>query len=666
MHYRYGTSLLFASALALAGCEGKLDATGQGPMDRVDGQGPGHTPTPGRDMARSGSDMAHVINDMGMIIAPDGGVITPTDMGVVEPDAGMTGPVLPADPGLRRLTDTQYRNTVRSTLGQLDEGIDDIDWPTSVVMRTLNSSPELDSRVNGVPPFGVYTRVAIAAANHLVGRRSFYGPILDVPEAERIGALSTWLTDNGHLFFRRPLTSDEISYYTTEIVQGPLDHKGLREVVISLFLSPHFLFRVEHGVEQPSDMQKVELTPWEVASRLSYFLWRDAPDTELYAAARDGSLMQESVLRDQVQRLLSDPRSDDFLEMFAIQWLGIKLDRLDYNSIVQFERFQITFHGGESGWDYARYTQFFGATQDRVSLRDAMIEDMTAYMRHVIVNEQGSLRDLFTTTVATSRDVRVSDFYGVAPWDGTSAPPTHDAERGGILGRVLFLGDAAENTHPILRGLHIREHVLCRKMAPPPMDFIFRAPPSPPFSTRQMVDFTTGPDNIGCWGCHQMTNGLGFALDGYDVFGRSRQTEYYFRSRQEREDIARADDTIARWEDVPMGAEVPVNAVALPRLDLSDEVTTTRTPAELAQLIIDWTPQPATETNGEPILDAYQCFARHLSDVGYDGAIVQDSDREAIVSAVRSGSVTEAITTLVLSPSFAQRDFGNELEEDSP
>lgn len=158
-----------------------------------------------------------------------------------------------------------------------------------------------------------------------------------------------------------------------------------------------------------------------------------------------------------------------------------------------------------------------------------------------------------------------------------------------------------------------------------------------------------------------MTNGIGFALDGYDVFGRKRDVEYYFRSRQEREAIARADDTIARWEDVPQGAEVVVDAVSAPRLDLLDGDTTTRTPAELARLIIDWTPDPAVDGDGQPILDVYQCFARHLEEVGYDGALVTEPDRDALVAQVRQGTILEAITTLVTSPSFAIRDFGDEL-----
>lgn len=728
----------------------------------------------------------------------------------VEPEPRPVGPkpvlVASEDPGLRRLTDRQFRNTLRDTL----EALAGSPLSTNDVNRalgTLDSPHELDNRVLGATPFASYARAAISASDALVNRGSFRSEIMGGADAaEDRMRFEAWMREKGHLVYRRPLTSEEITFYTEEVADFPMTEQRLREVLVAMFLAPAFIYRAEFGKVDGQDGELLELTDYELANRLALFLWRSVPDDALWEAARAGSLRSE--LEGQVVRMLESPKADQFFETLLFEWLGLKEERMDFGPVCRLGELQAALHQGTFELDGVSIPATFAEREQRIralcdfltgsrltnlfetegAFEDAAMADMVAYLRYLVVNQRGTLEDLFTQEVSTAIDARVANAYGVAPWDGESDPPVHPSGRGGILGRVGFLMDAAEKTHPILRGLAIRDHVLCQPLPPPPMDFTFLAPPDPPFTTRSVVDYTTGADAVdgegnpaGCYNCHQLTNGLGFAFEQYDIFGRQRANEFFFSEATpggflegttvhtesglrpiesiqvgdrvwartvreatpslqtvvstgvsdnlqfftvtvtapigsvsvrvaENQLVELAEDRSRRVIQISAGSELPIRdadpspiASISPR-DSDDRRTTysirlaggyspfvgeagiwfgrseaqrwtlpvddggaipglnpanrsrVENPAELARMIVDY--------RAEGQSDAYDCFASHLIDSAFDGAVASEETQRGVVGALREGSTIDAIQALVTSRSFGVRDLGDQQEAD--
>jgi hypothetical protein len=141
-----------------------------------------------------------------------------------------------------------------------------------------------------------------------------------------------------------------------------------------------------------------------------------------------------------------------------------------------------------------------------------------------IATHGGSLADLLTNRQSFARDPELSAIYGVAPWNGASAPPELPAVRVGLLTRAAFLSTGTANTRPIMKGVFIRSTLLCDEIPPPPAAVSATVELSPTASTRQVVEQITGTG--GCAGCHNSSiNPLGFATENFDALGRARTTQ---------------------------------------------------------------------------------------------------------------------------------------------
>ncbi len=133
--------------------------------------------------------------------------------------------------------------------------------------------------------------------------------------------------------------------------RGTRFEAGIQLALQAMLVSPHFLFRVELDPEGEADVRT--LNDFELATRLSYFLWSSMPDEELFALARDGQLRQEDHLEQQVRRMLADPKSQAYIENFAGQWLQLRsLDDLAFDQ-QKFPGSDRRTAGGDARRDYA-------------------------------------------------------------------------------------------------------------------------------------------------------------------------------------------------------------------------------------------------------------------------------------------------------------------------
>ncbi len=312
------------------------------------------------------------------------------------------------------------------------------------------------------------------------------------------------LVDFAALAYRRPLSegeSGELRALYRKLRDQEVSHEeAFRLTLARVFVAPAFLYRLEKAAPGP---EPGPVTDWELASRLSYFLWSSAPDADLRRAAAGGTLHEPDVLAAEARRMLCDGRVRRLSTEFACAWLHIHgFDELDEKSERHFPTF-----AGLRGAMYEEAIRFF----TDAFRRDAPVTELYD-CDHTFLNE--ALAGHYGIPGVTGPDWRRVD--GVKAFG-----------RGGILGlgATLAKQSGASRTSPILRGNWVAEALLGERLPRPPKD-VPRLPEDEaevPSTVRQMVERHTRDPR--CSGCHLRIDGYGFALEGYDAIGRARATD---------------------------------------------------------------------------------------------------------------------------------------------
>lgn len=307
--------------------------------------------------------------------------------------------------------------------------------------------------------------------------------------------------------YRHPATSGELqsllAFYSSAR-GGGLDFRAAMSLAIEAILqSPTFLYRLEVGTAAPGRPGLRQLTPYEIASRLSYLLWNTMPDAALFAAAQSGQLATPAGVEAQARRLLNDPRAHAAILRFHSQWLRFnKMDNL------------------------VKSGAMFPAFNDGVAA--AMRQSAEKYVDDIFFGE-GTLTALLTDHHAWVNDV-LAPVYGVKAPGGSalvrvSLDPT---QRSGILTNAGLLAGFAHETadSPVLRGVFVLDRLLCGAPPPPPARVNTTPPaenPSSPTTTRQR--FATQHEQASCAGCHRAIDGIGFGFEHYDALGQWRTSD---------------------------------------------------------------------------------------------------------------------------------------------
>jgi Protein of unknown function (DUF1592)/Protein of unknown function (DUF1588)/Protein of unknown function (DUF1595)/Protein of unknown function (DUF1585) len=308
----------------------------------------------------------------------------------------------------------------------------------------------------------------------------------------------------GKRAFRAPLDDAQAAKYDALFAAQPSFAAGVHDVVRAMLVSPYFLFRQELGAPDPQDPALYHLTPYEVATNLSYLVTGSMPDDALLAAADAGALATPDQLDQQVTRMLADARARDAVMHFMDGWLG--LDRV------------LTTVKDQS---------VYGALDD--NLRQSMYAESRALVIDTMFTQHGTLADLLTAD-HTFLDQRLAGFYGLAANGGgdsvrvSLAPAQRDL---GILAHASLMTAFSTSTSssPVQRGKLVRTRLLCQNLPPPPGNLpTALVPPSgQPQTTRQRFE---GHDTVQpCAGCHTMIDPVGFAFEQYDGIGQRRTQE---------------------------------------------------------------------------------------------------------------------------------------------
>jgi len=308
--------------------------------------------------------------------------------------------------------------------------------------------------------------------------------------------------------WRRPLTDAEkhgLARLYRDGLAKKLDRESAaREVVVRALVSPHFLFKAETlpAAKVAETGRDLPLSAWELASRLSYFLWSSMPDEQLRRLAADGSLLKPDILAAQTKRLLKDGRAEAMAEEFAGQFF--KFNGFDSHNDVDLEKFP-------------EFTP---------ELRADLYREAVEYFTHLI-REDRNVTDVIAGET-TFLNERLAKFYGVPDVKGAKFREVKvaDQHRGGLLGMgaVLTKTSRPHRTSPVVRGDYLYQVVL--GFTPPP------PPPNVPQLNEDGLKPATLREELkrhredpACSVCHDRIDPLGFTLESFDPIGRFRATD---------------------------------------------------------------------------------------------------------------------------------------------
>lgn len=406
---------------------------------------------------------------------------------------GGTAPIgkLEAVPSeLRRLTATEYSATVQDVLG------------TSLEPNLSKFATEVDGFDNNASANRVsdalyfrYLETAEALADEVFASNTLRAQIVSCDLIDDATCVRQIGAEVGLRLFRQPLLDEELDAYQDAYDRardrGEAHEGAVKDMLVALLASAQFLYRMEYV---PTELGDQPLSPYDVATRLSYLLWSSAPDAELLQAAEQDELSTDEQIEQSVERLLDSPKAARFTTSFAGQWLGAR--RL-----------------ATVAPDAALYPQWTKA------VAAAAEAEIYAHFRLLLDNDR-DFRELLESP-AHFVDDSLAPLYGL-PSPGSTATwvELNGVERRGFLGLVGFLAVNAsqKRTAPSQRGRFILQHLLCQPSGDPPQDMPRYTGAEP--GIRQHLEGVR--QQAGCAFCHSKIDPLGLALENYDALGRYR------------------------------------------------------------------------------------------------------------------------------------------------
>jgi len=406
------------------------------------------------------------------------------------------------DPGrkvIHRLNRTEYNNTVRDLLGVtirpadnfpadggggggFDNNADTLFIPPILMEKYLDAA---DQVLKAAPA----DRLIVAKPIARVSKNTVAKKILEyhLPRA-----------------FRRPVGQEEFALYFTlfekSLNKGDSFEDAIKLPLKAMLVSPNFLFRTEE--EKPMDGAH-NVNDFELATRLSYFLWSSMPDDALFEQAYANKLHDPVVLETEVKRMLADKKSRAFAENFAGQWLGVNKLKTSVEPDTR---------------KFPEYTK---------KLRDSLYEEPIVFFQD-LVRRDASLINLLDANYAMLNE-DLAKHYGIT---GVTGPELRqvtlkDKSRGGVfgMGAVLTLTSYPRRTSPVLRGKWVLEEILGTPAPPPPPN---AAGLSSDDHTKDGLSFRQRLEahrsKPECAACHAKMDPIGFGLENFDAIGRWRDT----------------------------------------------------------------------------------------------------------------------------------------------
>ncbi|MEO8256116.1 MAG: DUF1592 domain-containing protein [Acidobacteriota bacterium] len=306
--------------------------------------------------------------------------------------------------------------------------------------------------------------------------------------------------------YRRDVTAADLRlvrrFYDAGRAERDFD-LGIQRALERVLISPQFLFRIEQEPAGTAPGSVARVGEFELASRLSFFLWSSLPDDELLDAAAAGTLRDPEVLRRQVNRMLADPRSRSLVTNFAAQWLFLRDVETKEPDVYLFRDFD-------------------------EGVRAAFVRETELFLDSIL-RENRSVLDLMTADY-TFLNEPLAKHYGIPHITGSHfrrVTLPKESPRRGLLGHgsILALTSYSTRTSAVLRGKYVLENLLASPPPPPPPDVpsLDTERSGQPLSMKEAMQRHRA--NPACAGCHARMDPIGFALENFDALGRWRADE---------------------------------------------------------------------------------------------------------------------------------------------
>ena len=337
-------------------------------------------------------------------------------------------------------------------------------------------------------------------------RRLVFGAASSAPSTENARAILAKLTRRA---YRRPITDEDLrkplQFFHEGGAEGAGFEAGIENALSAILVSPQFLFRIEIDPAGVAPGTAYRVSDFELAARLSFFLWGSIPDDDLLDAAERGELHQPAKLDAHVRRMLADDRSRNLVNNFAAQWLHLRgLAAITPNA--------------------RRFIDF------DENLRQSMRRETEVFFEHIIRADR-PITELLSADY-TFLDERLARHYGVPHIFGSQFRRVSFAgdparQRGGLLrqGSILTVTSYATRTSPVIRGHWILSNLAGEPPPPPPPNVptLDDNHVSASLPIRQRL--TKHRENPACASCHDVMDPVGFALENFDAVGRWRTEE---------------------------------------------------------------------------------------------------------------------------------------------
>jgi hypothetical protein len=410
---------------------------------------------------------------------------------------------------IRRLTHSQYNRTVRDLLGVLSQPARRFP-PEDYVHGFKNQAA---SQLISPTLSGAYATAAERLASSAFRYGDSGGLIPCKPEGPDDSACAErFVRRFGSRAFRRPVEEREVQRFKTLFLDQARKSgnflEGAQIVLEAMLLSPAFLFHVESG-------PRARWEQYAIANRLSYFLWDTMPDEELFRMAERRELATDAGIEKAVRRMLADPKAREAVQEFFTQWL--ELDRV-VTSVKDRGLFP-------------RYSTEVAA---------AAVEETQRFLQDLVWNGHNFMEYLTGDHTFVNSDLAF--LYGLPAPATEFTRVTHPAnsQRAGILGHISFLALTSQpgETSPTVRGLFVRDRLLCQRVPDPPPGVNTNLPPQSEGNLRGTRErLSMHVSNPACASCHRLIDGIGFGFEHFDAIGRWRDQQYvlYYRTGRDRD-----------------------------------------------------------------------------------------------------------------------------------
>jgi hypothetical protein len=449
-----------------------------------------------------------------------------SDNGTGTTDGGAAGPEPPpgvefkfqcTDPStrgqaesvVRRFTKPELVNTLTALLGT--EIVQDVavqtqlhTLPDDVVANAVTDIPQSLTAARATAMLELATSASELSFVSATTRDRIYGACSGaamVPDSCAQGFISSF----GQLVYRRPLSAAESASLMASYQSAP-GQEGLKRVLMQLLLSPALAFHLEVGGAVQGN--RVRLTDFEIASRISYRIANTMPDDALLKAAAAGQLQDLATVRAHARRLLlSSPTATAKVQDFFRFYLQLDATSVPLTAAAQLDGI------------------------DAAGLKAEMAQETRDFLYHLLWTKQAPFKELLTSRDVFAKSARMAQILETTQSDGMT-PTQTTAAHAGILLRPAFLAGADTQTKPMHRGAVIRRRILCDTLgAPDPKAIANRLGELGDLSNlgnRERLTMITSP--AACQGCHGLINPVGFLLEEYDQLGVVRQSESVFDS----------------------------------------------------------------------------------------------------------------------------------------